>query len=231
MCPGACCRLLRSYDYICLINAIMFCLVLIKAFFANWATYQRVQTLWYLTQAVVQLLFMHFKGDTYQRYRFQVGCLCITLNAAVCWCVLGSAWHRKHIIVQAVSPLSKQRHMHGSAADEHHCIVQQCRTTLREQLQNVSGTGYLCACDGRGPGTSGWQQATTRTSLIYYMVAIAMDATQPDSLAISPLLRHPVLCCVDCCCRSHVSTDCCGSGPYFCHYLTLSMRSPAISTG
>ena len=70
-----CCRLLRSYDYICLLNSMLFSTVIIKAFYSNWATYQRVQAVWYLTQAVVQLLFMHFKGDTYQRYRFQVGSL------------------------------------------------------------------------------------------------------------------------------------------------------------
>lgn len=59
-------------DYVGLFNAIMFSCAIIKAFFGTWALYQRVQAVFYLTQASVQLLVMHYKPQLYQRYRFQV---------------------------------------------------------------------------------------------------------------------------------------------------------------
>lgn len=84
------CRLLRSADYICLYNAILFSLTIIKAFYSNWALYQRVQAVFYLAQAVVQLLFIYLRPHIYQRYRFQVrrngGLLCVALHSCSCSC-------------------------------------------------------------------------------------------------------------------------------------------------
>jgi hypothetical protein len=87
--------LLRTLDYVGLMNAVLFSCAIIKAFFSNWALYQRAQAVFYLTQASVQLLVMHCKPQQYQRHRFRVGlmdkgqgasrrCVAAATEAAAC---------------------------------------------------------------------------------------------------------------------------------------------------
>lgn len=121
---------MSSRTYICLVNSMLFSTVIIKAFYANWATYQRVQAVWYLTQAVVQLLFMHlrkthtngtaFRWDPYSTVFYFHDKLQISIH-------LGSASSKqaKSIIVVATFSLCHPQQEEGSGSKRAplHCAV------------------------------------------------------------------------------------------------------------